>query len=126
MNARSTGLRRSMRAKHSRTSSTGETRFARTASASAAAVSSIVKARQPYPARRGLSTRPGVSRALTARGADGAMRADMVGGRFDLVIKDVRVVRATAEGVERADIGVKRSEERRVGKECRSRWSPYH
>ena len=22
--------------------------------------------------------------------------------------------------------GVKRSEERRVGKECRSRWSPYH
>src|SRR3989441_5690960 len=35
------------------------------------------------------------------------MRADMVGGRFDLVIKDVRVVRATAEGVERADIGVK-------------------
>src|SRR5260370_37861595 len=24
------------------------------------------------------------------------------------------------------DAGVKRSEERRVGKECRSRWSPYH
>ena len=23
-------------------------------------------------------------------------------------------------------LGVKRSEERRVGKECRSRWSPYH
>ena len=23
-------------------------------------------------------------------------------------------------------IGPKRSEERRVGKECRSRWSPYH
>ena len=23
-------------------------------------------------------------------------------------------------------IGLKRSEERRVGKECRSRWSPYH
>ena len=22
--------------------------------------------------------------------------------------------------------GMKRSEERRVGKECRSRWSPYH
>ena len=22
--------------------------------------------------------------------------------------------------------GAKRSEERRVGKECRSRWSPYH
>ena len=25
-----------------------------------------------------------------------------------------------------ADPGVARSEERRVGKECRSRWSPYH
>ena len=24
------------------------------------------------------------------------------------------------------DIGFERSEERRVGKECRSRWSPYH
>src|SRR5260221_12360759 len=24
------------------------------------------------------------------------------------------------------DYGVSRSEERRVGKECRSRWSPYH
>src|ERR1039457_2632481 len=30
-----------------------------------------------------------------------------------------------ALGQRRAD-GVKRSEERRVGKECRSRWSPYH
>ena len=25
-----------------------------------------------------------------------------------------------------ADVGGDRSEERRVGKECRSRWSPYH
>ena len=24
------------------------------------------------------------------------------------------------------DIAIERSEERRVGKECRSRWSPYH
>ena len=33
-------------------------------------------------------------------------------------------------GAERTDVavgaGVLRSEERRVGKECRSRWSPYH
>ena len=28
--------------------------------------------------------------------------------------------------VKRADNGTTRSEERRVGKECRSRWSPYH
>ena len=26
----------------------------------------------------------------------------------------------------RAQVGYVRSEERRVGKECRSRWSPYH
>ena len=32
------------------------------------------------------------------------------------------------EGVVRAvdDVSFARSEERRVGKECRSRWSPYH
>src|SRR2546425_12978477 len=28
--------------------------------------------------------------------------------------------------LEQCDALVKRSEERRVGKECRSRWSPYH
>src|SRR3712207_378554 len=30
-----------------------------------------------------------------------------------------------SEAVARGDV-IKRSEERRVGKECRSRWSPYH
>ena len=28
--------------------------------------------------------------------------------------------------IDKAAAGVERSEERRVGKECRSRWSPYH
>src|SRR3712207_7186113 len=31
-----------------------------------------------------------------------------------------------AEGVRQARRLIERSEERRVGKECRSRWSPYH
>src|SRR3712207_6646702 len=37
-------------------------------------------------------------------------------------------VRATMEAVKIGETpaGVERSEERRVGKECRSRWSPYH
>src|SRR3989441_252485 len=35
-----------------------------------------------------------------------------------------QVVRATP--VAKDEITVNRSEERRVGKECRSRWSPYH
>ena len=30
------------------------------------------------------------------------------------------------DGRKRLDNILKRSEERRVGKECRSRWSPYH
>src|SRR5256886_14512220 len=33
---------------------------------------------------------------------------------------------ATAEGRGSAQRRERRSEERRVGKECRSRWSPYH
>src|SRR5256885_5399289 len=30
------------------------------------------------------------------------------------------------ESTKSAEVGSSRSEERRVGKECRSRWSPYH
>ena len=33
---------------------------------------------------------------------------------------------AVSAGVIRFTAGEERSEERRVGKECRSRWSPYH
>ena len=33
---------------------------------------------------------------------------------------------AVAQGAWEAGLRVARSEERRVGKECRSRWSPYH
>ena len=40
---------------------------------------------------------------------------------FDVEIPDEEVENIKTVG----DI-VKRSEERRVGKECRSRWSPYH
>jgi len=32
----------------------------------------------------------------------------------------------SVEGIEHLGKGLERSEERRVGKECRSRWSPYH
>src|SRR5256885_6952392 len=39
----------------------------------------------------------------------------------------VRLLDEEAEIVQRAHVGMYvRSEERRVGKECRSRWSPYH
>src|SRR5256885_7302217 len=35
------------------------------------------------------------------------------------------LLRISAEGTS-APVEIERSEERRVGKECRSRWSPYH
>ena len=34
--------------------------------------------------------------------------------------------RLSGADMENAYSGMQRSEERRVGKECRSRWSPYH
>ena len=36
------------------------------------------------------------------------------------------VLPATVEPMQETTIYARRSEERRVGKECRSRWSPYH
>src|SRR2546422_1148039 len=44
-------------------------------------------------------------------------RRVQLGVRRDQLIVDV---------IDRAEPGGERSEERRVGKECRSRWSPYH
>ena len=35
-------------------------------------------------------------------------------------------VKSTVEKIEKTPAAENRSEERRVGKECRSRWSPYH
>src|SRR5688572_24425577 len=43
-----------------------------------------------------------------------------------LVIEEIQVQRADRIGIEVSEEMLNRSEERRVGKECRSRWSPYH
>ena len=43
--------------------------------------------------------------------------------KFKKLIRD-KQGKLTAD--DRAEIIAERSEERRVGKECRSRWSPYH
>src|SRR2546427_2380626 len=45
-------------------------------------------------------------------------------GLSDVKPPEVVIVSLTADVVR--PLGVVRSEERRVGKECRSRWSPYH
>src|SRR2546430_16836034 len=51
-----------------------------------------------------------------------------LGSRRDLQGPAVAVQRflQASEFVQRDALIVERSEERRVGKECRSRWSPYH
>ena len=45
--------------------------------------------------------------------------------RYGIRMISLRIVCQNAEYRDRIDIQ-ERSEERRVGKECRSRWSPYH
>ena len=50
-----------------------------------------------------------------------------IGGGFNGSGTDIKITggNVTANGSRKPD-GTSRSEERRVGKECRSRWSPYH
>ena len=56
-----------------------------------------------------------------------SIRAVMVTGATALLaLTAVLVVTFLRERVANLDAEVLRSEERRVGKECRSRWSPYH
>src|SRR2546425_12788913 len=43
-----------------------------------------------------------------------------------LVVTPPAMAQKTAEALDHYLFSEKRSEERRVGKECRSRWSPYH
>ena len=44
----------------------------------------------------------------------------------DLVDEIIKEVGIPTDIMDRVEEGGTRSEERRVGKECRSRWSPYH
>src|SRR5690606_11123234 len=69
--------------------------------------------------------------AAVEREAFVLLRRERLLGRlpFLLGVLHAEVVDAAEDGEERlldpAEVG-ERSEERRVGKECRSRWSPYH
>ena len=55
----------------------------------------------------------------------GATAANQCEGAFDEGGRGLANVDVIPHGPERWAV-VSRSEERRVGKECRSRWSPYH
>ena len=54
------------------------------------------------------------------RSAPGHLQKDYDTFTEKIIIKPIQA------GVRSVAKGVGRSEERRVGKECRSRWSPYH
>src|SRR5437764_12772056 len=56
-----------------------------------------------------------IQSALAAADVKGKQVVTAVGGR-DVIIKRIQIERVKEQ----------RSEERRVGKECRSRWEPYH
>ena len=43
-----------------------------------------------------------------------------------ILIITILLQSSNSDGMSGAIAGHRRSEERRVGKECRSRWSPYH
>src|SRR3989441_2085616 len=75
-------------------------------------------------AARERGVEPGDDRLLDLRAAEALRR-----GGEGVEVGQLRVALPLAEmnGEDLlALLGVRRSEERRVGKECRSRWSPYH
>src|SRR2546426_12476754 len=57
------------------------------------------------------NTSNGVARSTSSRADGSYVLPGLVPATYDLAVRK---------------IGFTRSEERRVGKECRSRWSPYH
>ena len=62
---------------------------------------------------------------MTAVSGCGKNSADTKSASAGKKIKIVTTIFPEYNGVKMI-LGVLRSEERRVGKECRSRWSPYH
>ena len=72
--------------------------------------------------QRHIAKTPGISRNTVAKYCKGAA---VPFGRYRRYLSDASSQHA-AQNCCFYPAGVLRSEERRVGKECRSRWSPYH
>ena len=60
---------------------------------------------------------------VPAEAVDGGYWKQSIRGKSLLILGDSY---CAGYGLERREDAWPRSEERRVGKECRSRWSPYH
>src|SRR3712207_1651914 len=69
-----------------------------------------------------------IDKRLTAIGTDEALALKSKAGvaNAQLAYQVFREAFATERALDLLEAGANRSEERRVGKECRSRWSPYH
>ena len=62
-----------------------------------------------------------------SRTLDKMEKAGLVTRKVNPASRRAHLIALTPEGKEKAgQVQEQRSEERRVGKECRSRWSPYH
>src|SRR2546426_12267072 len=83
-----------------------------------------VRTRNPVQLKPGPNWRPSLQ---PHRGSGGA-ETTVVSRKGENHVRRSRLVVFTARGGRSgcAGLGDARSEERRVGKECRSRWSPYH
>src|SRR5688572_9307165 len=57
---------------------------------------------------------------------DGVPSINLGSGKFRRGTTDDEIVKIILGGIPGTAMPPSRSEERRVGKECRSRWSPYH
>ena len=75
----------------------------------------------------------GLGRAIALLFAEEGARVVVNDVRLEVAEKTVSEMKGPAGGraiqadvAESAQVNAMRSEERRVGKECRSRWSPYH
>ena len=67
---------------------------------------------------------------LELKGTEGIFKNDIpeaeIIGTADSEIAYWKLIKQQKPDLVLLDLGLGRSEERRVGKECRSRWSPYH
>src|SRR2546422_10700711 len=92
----------------------------------AAQVPFVMQALQRH--QGGVGTQPGVGTAVEPLQALGEELdvTDSAGRKLDVPLSSVASGAGAALEVARDLLASVRSEERRVGKECRSRWSPYH
>ena len=69
----------------------------------------------------------GISQKAMAEyaGTSASQFSKILNGEVQLSLRQISNI-ATNIGLREIDLFTYRSEERRVGKECRSRWSPYH